>query len=142
MAPAARPLKRRPSSSARVAGRCWTSVSGASLNFHAHRHLFAARFGGLERAEMIHGPIGKHCAAVNKLTGNGTRSEEHTSELQSRLHLVCRLLLEKKKNTKIDSMRCWCVVQLQKCLSSVKQSVYSVMHTNVPLPLPDLTWLD
>src|SRR2546429_3342995 len=26
------------------------------------------------------------------------RSEEHTSELQSRLHLVCRLLLEKKKN--------------------------------------------
>src|SRR5687768_17996418 len=31
----------------------------------------------------------------------GPRSEEHTSELQSRLHLVCRLLLEKKKkNTK------------------------------------------
>src|SRR2546422_7933362 len=32
-------------------------------------------------------------AAVNKQL----RSEEHTSELQSRLHLVCRLLLEKKK---------------------------------------------
>src|SRR2546429_1787586 len=30
------------------------------------------------------------------------RSEEHTSELQSRLHLVCRLLLEKKKKTKSD----------------------------------------
>src|SRR2546422_5059311 len=29
--------------------------------------------------------------------GAGKRSEEHTSELQSRLHLVCRLLLEKKK---------------------------------------------
>src|SRR2546422_1552319 len=29
----------------------------------------------------------------------GVRSEEHTSELQSRLHLVCRLLLEKKKHT-------------------------------------------
>src|SRR2546429_6767582 len=28
----------------------------------------------------------------------GVRSEEHTSELQSRLHLVCRLLLEKKNN--------------------------------------------
>src|SRR2546429_5103036 len=28
---------------------------------------------------------------------NALRSEEHTSELQSRLHLVCRLLLEKKK---------------------------------------------
>src|SRR2546422_7604417 len=30
-----------------------------------------------------------------------TRSEEHTSELQSRLHLVCRLLLEKKKKKQI-----------------------------------------
>src|SRR2546422_2308742 len=29
-----------------------------------------------------------------------SRSEEHTSELQSRLHLVCRLLLEKKKKIK------------------------------------------
>src|SRR2546422_5969109 len=29
--------------------------------------------------------------------GQNARSEEHTSELQSRLHLVCRLLLEKKK---------------------------------------------
>src|SRR2546422_8317052 len=32
----------------------------------------------------------------------GFRSEEHTSELQSRLHLVCRLLLEKKKNKAAD----------------------------------------
>src|SRR2546422_3164122 len=31
---------------------------------------------------------------------NRCGSEEHTSELQSRLHLVCRLLLEKKKKTK------------------------------------------
>src|SRR2546429_7091825 len=31
------------------------------------------------------------------------RSEEHTSELQSRLHLVCRLLLEKKKKTTSNS---------------------------------------
>src|SRR2546421_2253601 len=31
--------------------------------------------------------------------GDGERSEEHTSELQSRSDLVCRLLLEKKKNT-------------------------------------------
>src|SRR2546429_3405863 len=31
------------------------------------------------------------------------RSEEHTSELQSRLHLVCRLLLEKKKKSEIVS---------------------------------------
>src|SRR2546422_8582174 len=32
-----------------------------------------------------------------KFAGGEDRSEEHTSELQSRLHLVCRLLLEKKK---------------------------------------------
>src|SRR2546429_5346907 len=34
---------------------------------------------------------------VLKTLARGKRSEEHTSELQSRLHLVCRLLLEKKK---------------------------------------------
>src|SRR5687768_17833777 len=33
------------------------------------------------------------------------RSEEHTSELQSRLHLVCRLLLEKKKKKTTNSRR-------------------------------------
>src|SRR2546422_7494524 len=38
------------------------------------------------------GCSGTGCSASRK------RSEEHTSELQSRLHLVCRLLLEKKKH--------------------------------------------
>src|SRR5438876_5099802 len=33
------------------------------------------------------------------VAGHSTRSEEHTSELQSPVHLVCRLLLEKKKNS-------------------------------------------
>src|SRR5439155_16396928 len=37
---------------------------------------------------------------VTTYVAPGTRSEEHTSELQSRGHLVCRLLLEKKKNKK------------------------------------------
>src|SRR2546429_2438633 len=40
----------------------------------------------------------------------GLRSEEHTSELQSRLHLVCRLLLEKKKKKTISTnslVDCW-----------------------------------
>src|SRR2546429_5557563 len=36
---------------------------------------------------------------VQKWLKRHGRSEEHTSELQSRLHLVCRLLLEKKKKT-------------------------------------------
>src|SRR5438876_6819665 len=35
--------------------------------------------------------------------GRGARSEEHTSELQSPVHLVCRLLLEKKKKEFITS---------------------------------------
>src|SRR5687768_17636583 len=34
------------------------------------------------------------------------RSEEHTSELQSRLHLVCRLLLEKKNHQRVSRSRC------------------------------------
>src|SRR6266481_9595445 len=34
------------------------------------------------------------------------RSEEHTSELQSQFHLVCRLLLEKKKQTRIKRVDC------------------------------------
>src|SRR2546422_7356776 len=45
----------------------------------------------------------KHEAVACPLTRIGnvaSRSEEHTSELQSRLHLVCRLLLEKKKKYK------------------------------------------
>src|SRR3989449_1035908 len=36
--------------------------------------------------------------------GKECRSEEHTSELQSRLHLVCRLLLEKKKSPEISTL--------------------------------------
>src|SRR5687768_17925049 len=35
---------------------------------------------------------------IQAMVVSTSRSEEHTSELQSRLHLVCRLLLEKKKN--------------------------------------------
>src|SRR5436189_3088941 len=46
-------------------------------------------------------------AAVSAMLGRvgcaGTRSEEHTSELQSPMYLVCRLLLEKKKNTIIHT---------------------------------------
>src|SRR3989442_3065125 len=44
------------------------------------------------------GPL--RSAAVQHPALEGVRSEEHTSELQSRPHLVCRLLLEKKKTTR------------------------------------------
>src|SRR5439155_26098736 len=40
------------------------------------------------------------CRRLSRAIDRERRSEEHTSELQSRGHLVCRLLLEKKKNTK------------------------------------------
>src|SRR5438105_10897241 len=43
----------------------------------------------------------KAAIALRDLVTSGFRSEEHTSELQSRVDLVCRLLLEKKKSTKI-----------------------------------------
>src|SRR5699024_11565419 len=48
-----------------------------------------------------------HAAAVDDVDrlsaqAQGARSEEHTSELQSRFDLVCRLLLEKKKQTNQD----------------------------------------
>src|SRR2546427_6531317 len=39
---------------------------------------------------------------VGDLAGAYSRSEEHTSELQSQSNLVCRLLLEKKKTTQAD----------------------------------------
>src|SRR5258708_12610733 len=43
---------------------------------------------------------GTGCAAGRAWRPGAARSEEHTSELQSPDHLVCRLLLEKKKKTK------------------------------------------
>src|SRR5260370_5280302 len=56
-----------------------------------------------------------HCAVLRRLTQFSnvrrsspvsTRSEEHTSELQSHLNLVCRLLLEKKNETNVTHTRC------------------------------------
>src|SRR3989449_8471960 len=47
-------------------------------------------------AKVVRWPLD---ADLEKLVHHRLRSEEHTSELQSRLHLVCRLLLEKKKKT-------------------------------------------
>src|SRR3712207_6857012 len=61
-----------------------------------------------ERAAHVLNALGMECEAVGDEIGQAcavkmirsiiVRSEEHTSELQSRQYLVCRLLLEKKKN--------------------------------------------
>src|SRR2546422_6738781 len=53
-------------------------------------------------SDMMDGRIGRIRAALGKAGHLPTkiRSEEHTSELQSRLHLLCRLLLVKKKKNR------------------------------------------
>src|SRR2546430_12034228 len=55
----------------------------------------------LERAEAALADGESFGAAVPKLSPS--RSEEHTSELQSQSNLVCRLLLEKKKKTRVNT---------------------------------------
>src|SRR3712207_6898675 len=61
--------------------------------FQGQDHLVRGRRRDLEVA--LHVGLGRR-AAMDACVG--VRSEEHTSELQSRQYLVCRLLLEKKKN--------------------------------------------
>src|SRR2546426_8955597 len=56
--------------------------------------------GDRQRQEIL-GP----CGAEGAVDDRASRSEEHTSELQSPCNLVCRLLLEKKKNTNKHSER-------------------------------------
>src|SRR2546422_6780004 len=53
-----------------------------------------------QAAGMLKGRPSLTRALLTEHRRERARSEEHTSELQSRLHLVCRLLLEKKKNKK------------------------------------------
>src|SRR2546422_4594979 len=57
--------------------------------------------------------------------GDADRSEEHTSELQSRLHLVCRLLLEKKKTNDTPSTNL-----------SMSQRTQQTLKSNPPMRFP------
>src|SRR5690348_18180024 len=66
----------------------WTPTANLTLNAGARREWRAAPTGGASHDATTVG----HLAGVWQI-----RSEEHTSELQSPVHLVCRLLLEKKK---------------------------------------------
>src|SRR2546429_4126793 len=67
--------------------------------------IYAEQLGilGLERRGQGGGlavaRAGNDLPLVDQVHVAAQRSEEHTSELQSRLHLVCRLLLEKKRST-------------------------------------------
>src|SRR3712207_8096545 len=64
----------------------------------ASKRITAAR-SGLRSSHTLHvEPIDTYIPPSGPKTMLRERSEEHTSELQSRQYLVCRLLLEKKKN--------------------------------------------
>src|SRR2546429_6665172 len=71
----------------------------ARLSWNGSRRLrnctSCAKFRGSACGQLFTRSNGVHAASYTRRTFE--RSEEHTSELQSRLHLVCRLLLEKKK---------------------------------------------
>src|SRR2546429_5708869 len=74
----------------------YTTLFRSRERHHPHVVVVLRRgIGQLER--RLHDVVeARHAGDVRR-----QRSEEHTSELQSRLHLVCRLLLEKKKNDQI-----------------------------------------
>src|SRR3989449_6972732 len=60
------------------------------------------------------------------IRSHGQRSEEHTSELQSRLHLVCRLLLEKKKKKTHTNIR----ISLTRTTSTVSSILQQYDNTS------------
>src|SRR5687768_18231257 len=74
-----------------------------TLSLHDALPISAGRSAGFPTSwpALLHLERGSHLPAWTSGSHRQyPRSEEHTSELQSRLHLVCRLLLEKKKKKK------------------------------------------
>src|SRR5205823_14977590 len=68
-----------------------------TLSLHDALPIFAGEFDVLTVPAFDHAADGE-VIRVQELAPGASRSEEHTSELQSLAYLVCRLLLEKKKN--------------------------------------------
>src|SRR2546429_2450730 len=94
MAPVIAALREEKVAGVLFSGKFWMGdLLRAEAVDDAHRAM-ARRAGGL-----LDGNVKAVLLATLGSMGIELRSEEHTSELQSRLHLVCRLLLEKKKNT-------------------------------------------
>src|SRR5262245_64479216 len=77
-------------------------VGCATAYFLARR---GQRVAVVERAPVAGEQSRKNWGFVRQQGRDPLRSEEHTSELQSLRHLVCRLLLEKKKNRQIKTRR-------------------------------------
>src|SRR2546430_5648085 len=77
------------------AGITGATMTMAGMPASASCLIASSRFGGVEaRGSMVRASFGSRVVTDNATL---TRSEEHTSELQSQSNLVCRLLLEKKK---------------------------------------------
>src|SRR2546425_8181588 len=71
------------------------------------------------------------CAPVQPLGGgDGRRSEEHTSELQSLAYLVCRLLLEKKKHTSELQSLAYLVCRLLLEKKKIKSAPHTLTRTS------------
>src|SRR2546422_11271844 len=79
----------------RVEQNAWLTLEIPSTQASVERHQLRARVAWIQRSRRLQGLF--QVGVEVEVPGNVWRSEEHTSELQSRLHLVCRLLLEKKK---------------------------------------------
>src|SRR2546422_2282136 len=84
---------------------------GKHFKLHEKLGSHPIQLDGLEGTHFaVWAPNAKHVSVIGDFNetclalGAQTRSEEHTSELQSRLHLVCRLLLEKKKKAITDTV--------------------------------------
>src|SRR3712207_6956885 len=81
------------------------------LSLHAALPIFGARSRPAPRAPRSPSCGGRRCTRTPRrypparAEGRPPRSEEHTSELQSRQYLVCRLLLEKKNNINLNITR-------------------------------------
>src|SRR5258708_27389252 len=82
-------------------------VVAVILSYFSIRNALAAHYAGLQTAEAYERAIHLEPADPRNWYLLG-RSEEHTSELQSPDHLVCRLLLEKKKKTRCQSEQLRC----------------------------------
>src|SRR6201990_3708190 len=60
----------------------------------------------LFRSDTAPDPVAVQSGTQPRMNAKDVRSEEHTSELQSQFHLVCRLLLEKKQEHAFDGDAC------------------------------------
>src|SRR3712207_4574863 len=73
---------------------------------------------------------------------NTIRSEEHTSELQSRQYLVCRLLLEKKKKTRSHTLHCMALIMFFFNDTATTEIYTLSLHDALPIyplqPFPQL----